>query len=112
MRVDNGGNGVVIHHRFLAGDTLGRHHALFHTLVRKHRATNRITHGVYAGGIGFTDIVDEDEAALIEIHAAVGCQQAFGEWPAADRDDELVELLLLLPVRIGEGDLHLLVLDL
>src|SRR5690606_32063089 len=111
MGVDDRRDQVVVHLRLVAGDTLGNHHALFGRLVRQHRATHHVTDSVDAGNAGCALIVDEDEAALIHVHASIGRQQIGGDRTTANRDDQLVEGLLLLTFSGREADGHFLALD-
>src|SRR5690606_4111293 len=63
-----------------------------------------------ARNAGFTLIVDEDEAALVQRHTTVGGQQVGSHRAAADGDNQFVEGQLLLAggVSKGHGDLLLL----
>src|SRR5690606_33654989 len=96
MGVDDRRDQVVVHLRLVPGDTLGNHHALFGRLVRQHRATHHVTDGVDAGNASRALIIDEDEAALVHVHTGIGCQQVGSDRTTANRDDQLVEGLLLL----------------
>ncbi|MCY1362166.1 hypothetical protein D9M69_488690 [compost metagenome] len=80
--------------------------------MRQHRAADHVTDGVDARHAGTALVVDEDEAALVEVHAAVGGQQVGGHRTTADGDDQLVEHQLLLAFGVGEADGDLLLLHL
>ncbi|MNE25455.1 hypothetical protein D3C80_1187860 [compost metagenome] len=110
MGVDDRRDQVVVHLRLVAGDALGNHHALFRGLVGQHRTTHHVTDGVHARHAGGALVVDIDEAALVQGHAAVGSQHVLGHRATADRDDQLVEGQLLLAGSVGEVHGHLLFL--
>ena len=60
MRVDHRGNAVVVELRLAPGDALGDHHALFHGLVRKHRAIYYVSNGINMVNIGFQVAINFD----------------------------------------------------
>ena len=88
----------------LAGHDLGNHDALFHRLVREHRATHHITDRPYAVEIGLAVIINHHETPLVDLEThGLGIETCrVGDPP--DRDDELVE------DRLG-GTVLVLVLD-
>ena len=106
MGVDDRGNGVVVHHRLVAGDALRRHDSLLRSLVRQHGAAHDVAHGIDVGRIGDAKVVDEQEAAFVEIDAAVGCQEALGVGAAAHGDDQSIHLQRMFAVGILIGHHH------
>src|SRR5690606_3865507 len=110
--VDNARDQVVVHLGLLPGDALGDHHALFRGLVGQHGAAHHVTDGVHARHAGGAVVVDEDEAALVQGHAAVGGQQIGGHRATAHGHDQLVEGQLMFAVGVAEGHDDLLALDL
>src|SRR5690606_12952934 len=109
-RVDHAGDQIVIDRGFLAGDALGHHYALFHALMRQHRAAHDIADCINAGHFRFAILVDKNQPALIERDTAVGCEQALALRTAANSDNKLVEHFLLLALGIGVADRNLSIL--
>ena len=72
--------------------------------MRQHRATHAITDRINTGHAGTAMIIDDDEAARIEIDACVFGQQSIGIRLAADGHHQLVELHLLFAGGIGIAD--------
>ncbi|MNE01767.1 hypothetical protein D3C80_942170 [compost metagenome] len=108
--IDDRRDQVIVHLGFVAGDALGDHDALFRRLVGQHGATYHVTDGVDARNAGLALVVDEDETALVQGHAAVGGQQVGGHRATAHGHDQLVEGQLLLALGVGEVHSHLLLL--
>ena len=90
----------------LAGDQLGDHDALFHALVRQHRAAHDVAHRPDVGQVAAAVVVDVDAAALVELEADGLAAKPFGVRHAADGDDELVafEHMALIAGVVFDGD--------
>jgi hypothetical protein len=83
----------------LTGHDLGDHDALFHRLVREHRAGNHVADRPHAGQIGPAMRIDLDLAALGEFEPDLVGIQAIGVRDAADRDDQAIGVEFLLLAR-------------
>ena len=94
-RVDDGRDRLVVHLGDVARDQLGDHDAFFHALVREHRAADDVADGPDVRHRRAALLVDLDEAALVERHLHVGREQPGRHGPAADGDDERVDVELL-----------------
>src|SRR5690606_35322623 len=103
---------VVVHLGLVTGDALGNHHAFFRSLVGQHGAAHHVADGVHARHAGGAEVIDEDEAALVQGHAAVSGQQIGGHRTTAHGHDQLVEGQLLFATGVAEGHDNLLALDL
>ena len=110
--VDNRWDQVVVHLGFVALDALDNHDAFFGSLVRQHHAANHVTNGVDAWNGGSAVIVNVDETTLVDVHAAVGCQQVGGHWTATNGYDQLVEGDGLFAILVGVGHDHFFAVDL
>ena len=65
--VDHVGDHVVVHVAGLAGQDLGRRHALVLGLVRQHRAGDHVADGVDAGHVGLVVRIDDDALPVVEL---------------------------------------------
>ena len=88
--VDDPRDGVEIAMTRLPGHHLGDHDALFHGLVREHRAGDDIADRPHAGQVGTAVPVDVDAAALVENEADGFGVQALGIGDAPDGDDQTI----------------------
>ncbi len=79
----------------MTGDQLGDHDALFHALVREHRAADDVADGPHVRLRRAALLVDLDEPALVERHLDVGTEQTGRNGPPPDGDDESVDGELL-----------------
>jgi hypothetical protein len=92
MRVDDPGHGVEIDVTLLAGDAFGHHDALFHALVRQHRAGHHVAHRPDVGQVGAAVVVDVDVAARTQFEADILGAEALRVGHAANRNDQAVAL--------------------
>src|SRR5690606_3100895 len=94
--VDNVWNDVVVHHSLLASNTLSDHHTFFRPFVCQHRAAHNVTDSPDTRRIGRAQVINVDEATLIQVHATVSSQQTFGVWTTTHAHDQFVEGFFLL----------------
>src|SRR5690606_25123599 len=94
--VDNVWNDVVVHHSLLASNALSDHHTFFRPFVCQHRAAHNVTDSPDTRRIGRAQVINVDEATLIQVHATVSSQQTFGVWTTTHAHDQFVEGFFLL----------------
>jgi hypothetical protein len=103
--VEHPGNGVEVAVPGLAGHQLGNHDALFHRLVRQHRAGDDVADRPDTRQVGTAMAVDVDRPRSVELEADGFGIQAVGVGHAADGDDQAVgvELLRRRPCRCSRS---------
>jgi hypothetical protein len=94
-RIDDGRDRLVVHLGDVAPDELGDHDALFHSLVREHRAAHQVADRPNVRRRRSALVVDLDEAFLIDLDLGGEVEQVLRDGLAPDRDDELVDGKLL-----------------
>jgi len=99
--VNNRGHHIEVGVAIVASDQVTHHHALFLGLVRQHRATHAVAHGIYALDTGVAVRINFYEAPRIDPHAGAFSQQPFSKGLATNSDNQLVELRLLLTCCVG-----------
>ena len=112
MRIDNGGNEIVVKGMVFAGDLLSHHDPLFGTLVSQHGAPNDIADRPDSGSLGRTLFGDKDGATLIHCDACILGEQILGLRPTTHRNNQAVKNLGVTVVTDSVGNMNLAVLNL
>ena len=105
MGVDDRRDAIVVDQRFVASQPFDHHDPFLHALVRQHGTAHHVADGVDLRRIGGAKVVDEQKAALIEVHAAVLGEQALGERHPTHSDDQLVDVELVIALLVLVFDL-------
>src|SRR5690606_17568305 len=111
LGVDHPGHGIQVDVAGQAGDEFRHRDAFLAALVRQHRPAYAVTHGPDAFDAGVAVLVDDDAAAIIQLHAGAFGQQVPGGSATANGHQQLVHGQRLLAVLVGVGDVDRLLLD-
>eukprot|EP00760_Papus_ankaliazontas_P007791 PhM_4_TR13531/c0_g1_i1/m.76495 len=102
VRVNDAGDGVVVHVAGLARQDLGDGDALVLSLVGEHGAlVHNVTDGVHTRGAGLEVVVDLNEAALVQVHLGNVKTKVARERLAADGNEHGVALDLVRLATLG-----------